>query len=338
MTVTRFIKNTTSIVMLLIWNSISAQNCVDYTDLPNEAWYYNSFTEYPSGSVLHQFGDVKMANLNDVLHPTNPTLLDSIDGTLIYFKGRLVYDVSSFEPSCKKVLFNTTADTLYINFHKVPLPFVQSVPFKIGDDIQVDFTDGFINVLGSFDSISFQAIGQATIEDFCLSECSGEENCTVDFKYNLKESGQVEFTNLSSLNSDNADVFTWDFGDGNTAFDNDPSFTFSEEKKYKVCLFIDYSSCIFGGPSLSKCDSVDVIFNFVDEDAHATLTPNGDGIGDYVSLQGGSKIYNRFGQIVQEVSIETKWEGFDRNGLLLPMGSYTVVNNAGKTFSITIVR
>ncbi len=55
---------------------------------------------------------------------------------------------------------------------------------------------------------------------------------TADFTFELDKKGVVKFTNTST----NATRYTWDFGDGNTSNAKDTTYTYIENKDYKVKL------------------------------------------------------------------------------------------------------
>ena len=158
-------------------NHVGAQGCVDFGSLPNPIPFYNSFTEFPSGSVLHEFDGVKMINYNDVSHPTNPTILDSIRdfgdpfGYSIYFKGRLTFDFSDYPEECKSLYLIVNTDSVFIDSYLYYLPDNDPLPFIIGDSIRVE-ADGGLRISGKFNTISFcrnlLSAPQSNISQFCL--------------------------------------------------------------------------------------------------------------------------------------------------------------------------
>lgn len=328
----------------------NAQFCVDYDDLPNPYAFYNSFTEFPSGSLLHQFGDIKMYNKYDVLHPTNPTILDSITDAAdpfdkrLHFKGMLIFDVSEFPSECKKVKFAVGTDSIFIDSYVILPSESPTFPLSIGDSILVTVDNGLV-VTGKFSTVAFQAdltIKQESfLDEFCIQNCLGTEDCKIDFDFDVMDS-VIDFTNLSSFSQADAESFIWSFPGTDTSLDENPTYEISENGSHEVCLTITRSACILGGPTLNKCDNVEINIefpesNFLTEDDHFILSPNDDGVQDYVNLKAGSKIFNRHGHLIVEYFDDKQWTGTGSNDLLLPTGLYTVLNN-GTTFQITLVR
>lgn len=70
------------------------------------------------------------------------------------------------------------------------------------------------------------------------------------------------------------------------------------------------------------------------------ISPNNDGTAEdfYVPYQGLAKIYNRQGQVVNEITVPSAWSGTDRSGNPLPMGVYIIVCEGYKEITITVVR
>jgi PKD repeat protein len=66
----------------------------------------------------------------------------------------------------------------------------------------------------------------------------------------------VDFTDASTSQTNPIDSWTWDFGDGNTSTDQNPSHTYATPGQYEVCLTIT-NLC----SSNTFCDSVEVFAN-----------------------------------------------------------------------------
>lgn len=62
--------------------------------------------------------------------------------------------------------------------------------------------------------------------------CKSNEPVIANFEYNETANGEFVFTNTSS----GADSYLWDFGSGNTTTEQDPTFTFDDNKEYTISL------------------------------------------------------------------------------------------------------
>lgn len=73
---------------------------------------------------------------------------------------------------------------------------------------------------------------------------------------------------------------------------------------------------------------------------HKVISPNEDGLAEslYIPEQGIARIYDRFGNVKNQLQVPASWNGKDAQGQFLPTGNYMVVINQEKTYSITIVR
>ncbi len=114
----------------------------------------------------------------------------------------------------------------------------------------------------------------------------------------------VRFTDLS----DPASSYRWDFGDGNTSIDQNPTHVFEEPGVYNVCLFIESNLSCFD--QICKQIVIPLI------DVPNAFSPNGDGVNDILYVKGvgirnlSFKLYNRWGQLVfQTDSIAKGWDG-----------------------------
>lgn len=70
------------------------------------------------------------------------------------------------------------------------------------------------------------------------------------------------------------------------------------------------------------------------------FSPNNDLVDDkyYISDAGTAEVYNRNGTKVSEFETPIYWDGTDRQGQELPMGTYLIVINNSKVINITILR
>lgn len=343
----KHIKIILSALAVVCFFGLKSQTCFDF-NLPNPATFYNSFTEYPTGSVLHESGDIKMKNYREVISPINPTILDStsvepgVFGPKLYFQGRLVFDVTDYPSECKKVTLSASGGSFFIDTYQYFLSGGPVLPFTIGDSISVTAGSGDgMEIIGKFDSISIQTgTGNSFVENFCLEDCSNTEDCSADFEFEVVDN-TVTFTNTSSINAIEADVLNWNFTGEELSQVDEITYTYSSIGKYEACVFFSLSSCV-NGTSHQKCDSVEIVSlandaSLLGKGDHFVLSPNDDGVQDFIHLQAGSKIFDRNGQLVLAIDNEMQWAGTTANNEQLGTGLYTVAYN-GYTFQITIVR
>lgn len=135
---------------------------------------------------------------------------------------------------------------------------------------------------------------------------------------------QFEFTDTSYYSAN----WYWDFGNGETSFDQDPSTVYFVNGTYTVTQIVT-------GP-LGCVDSVstDIIINTVTNEINQlipnAISPNGDGKNDVWKLKFIPLLYpdaqvivmNRWGQTLYEsIGYTEPWDG-TYNGELVPEGSY----------------
>jgi gliding motility-associated-like protein len=153
----------------------------------------------------------------------------------------------------------------------------------------------------------------------------------------------INFTN----NSKYADSYLWDFGDGTTSTETNPSHTFIQPGKYKIKL------TAFADEGCSNTTDIgDLIIKEATLFIPNTFSPNGDGVNDdfVVTVLNLKKykiyIYNRAGEnIYQSSNIFENWKGTFKNQDV-PVGVYyyiiygtNVYNKDVKyTGSLTLIR
>lgn len=72
----------------------------------------------------------------------------------------------------------------------------------------------------------------------------------------------------------------------------------------------------------------------------AFFSPNNDGQNDtyFFTQQGSAKVYNKWGQVIQELSIPTEWSGRLKDNSIIQTGYYTVeINNGEEKFHLSVV-
>lgn len=142
---------------------------------------------------------------------------------------------------------------------------------------------------------------------------------------------------LFTNNSENSDVYSWYFGDGNSSSDSEPSYIFPPGPGAHVTLIaynndslcvdsitIDYSGQWFGN------DSIEIEYANI-------FTPNFDGINDCFKPEVSGVysdcyelvVYNRWGELLFE-SISGQqhcWDGRTKGGIMVPEGTYYYISN-----------
>ena len=187
-----------------------------------------------------------------------------------------------------------------------------------------------------------------TVENGCIDTLRSTiavDGPTADFGYEkIPCTNQIQFINLSS---DTLSSF-WDFGDGTTSNENDPSHAYHTNEKYTVILIMNpYSTCT---------DTVQKEITFENDAVVDTLfipnvfTPNGDGKNEYFEIIVGDNpcislhklmIFNRWGlKVFETEGTELKWNGMI-NGNVLTEGIYFYIlegEGFNKTGSVTLLR
>ena len=136
---------------------------------------------------------------------------------------------------------------------------------------------------------------------------------TADFSMD-PESGNpyqtIQFTDLSTAGSGPIIIWEWLFGDGDSAWIQNPSHSYEDEGEYPVELIvIDDAGCsdtttkvlpIYHGPLVPSA-----------------FSPNGDDNNDFLMVLGGNfetvdfKVYNNWGEVIYETTDPTSkgWDG-----------------------------
>ncbi len=144
----------------------------------------------------------------------------------------------------------------------------------------------------------------------------------------------VVFTNTS----DPADIYTWDFGNGEGNIVNDQSnqnSTYIDEGIYTVTLTAEKGAC-----SDAASKTITVLLPVI-YDLPNVFTPNGDGENDYFTINAENAsaidvvIVNRWGNVLFESNdVNFKWYGKTKSGQDVDDGTYfykfTITDHSGQ--------
>jgi len=139
---------------------------------------------------------------------------------------------------------------------------------------------------------------------------------------------QVQLINSST----NTNSYFWNFGDGQTSSEKNPTHIFTALGNYNVVLTIDNSTCIDSQTYNLVIADLELIIPNV-------ITPNNDGQNDYFTLPIDAeleactsyKIFNRWGQLLYESKTTEVWNAKTSSGHLVPKGTYFYIVEVGKT-------
>ncbi len=130
--------------------------------------------------------------------------------------------------------------------------------------------------------------------------------------------------------SEKGEVY-WDFGDGTTSKESHPTHVFDKYGKYTVKLVVTDEA----GNKFEDYRVIEVLANSALTKIPNVFTPNLDGVNDDYKVEGKNiesfslAILNTQGEILyQSSSIDEAWDGRDKFGTELPVGTYVVIISA----------
>lgn len=132
----------------------------------------------------------------------------------------------------------------------------------------------------------------------------------------------VQFYNYSQ----NADLFTWDFGDGMGSTDDEPLHQYANLGEYQAVLIAESllgcsdTTSLLLQVLLNRISAPNAFRPLSDIDVNRVFLPKGLGLnGTSFKLQ----IFDRWGQVIFETtSADNPWDGRDKSGKDAPMGNY----------------
>ncbi len=174
----------------------------------------------------------------------------------------------------------------------------------------------YIVKLEAFDSTSCNKVDSMS---FSISVLPAP---TASFTYNPNPPKENTFTNFVNQ-STNATRYVWNFGDGDSSNEENPTHIFPATATYHVCLnAYNDAGCV-----ATYCADVSSIINPL-VDVPSAFTPGKFGVNGRIKVEGFGitemhwQIYNRWGQKVFEAnSIKSAWDG-TFNGKIQPLDVY----------------
>lgn len=264
--------------------------------------------------------------------------------------GVKTVSLSIQEKGCKSDTTQQTVEVL-----PTPVAGFSANPLEGCEPLEVNFTDTSINTSGfvSYEwnfnnegsstapspSYTFSKKGDYTVtlkvtsDGDCKSQIektsyikvydSPVASFTADPQETVLEKGTIQFNNNSS--STDALSYLWDFNDGSTSDQTNPTHTYTSTGEYDVILIASTEN----GCEDSTSFKVTVHPDFAVFIPNA-FTPNGDGLNDTFKVKGvgvkeyNLQIYSRWGKKVYESNnLEDEWDAVD-----VPGGTYVYVIHA----------
>ncbi len=190
------------------------------------------------------------------------------------------------------------------------------------------------NLPDSSEYILYENLGNyiVHVSDGCGNKTTDTANISsLNFVSGL--SVAYESLNQINFNSVNGTVVSWDFGDGSTSTESNPTHEYQKPGSYKVTVVVENSlGCLD-----TSYTTIDIYENF---QIANTFTPNGDNINDSFSIPNiGLKtyslmIYNRWGKLLFESTDPTQsWDGKTKSGNQVEAGTYFYVLTAISPFN-----
>lgn len=142
------------------------------------------------------------------------------------------------------------------------------------------------------------------------------------------------------------DSVFWDFGDGYTTTESNPTHIYDSVGSYTIYLEANRNTLC------NDIKTMDVVFSESDISKRIipnVITPNGDGINDYFKVTGGGvqcrlesiSIYNRWGKLLYQTNDKSNltWDGKVNNETVTPGVYFYVVEGKGfkDTGTITVI-
>ncbi len=253
-------------------------------------------------------------------------------------------DWSTFEPGSSSHPYEATLhDDGLLEFHFRDILLVDSttnepgshgfVQFEIA--VQPDLEEGTVieNSAGIYFDFNPPIITN-TVENIVVETLPNFTPVT-DFEYNTNEL-EATFTDASS---NNPDTWFWEFGDGGTSTDQNPTHAYLTDGTYTVCLT---AGNVWG--SAQHCEEVNIMITSADNlQASDMITINPNPASSLIRIDCGNltlpqelSLYSTSGQILRQISVEERVQNLDVS--FLPAGSYWIRSAEGSVTPLVIVK
>lgn len=244
----------------LVLDSISTQvfvptSYIGSTDYPVQVRFYE-FVDQSGNGYPSQAGDLVLLAVGvDTVHRA-----DTLLGEYVQLTAPLT-DINSFTPSYELEDGKIYYASIYLAGNGVPgsedMVFFGSYDSKIyalntAATVVTStylFTEEFNG--GLFENYNWVGFGADNVPVMGLHMSGGCSSLQVDFSSTSNDL-LVDFTDISTATSPIAS-WSWDFGDGATSTQQNPSHTYAASGSYEVCLEVND-----GCQTMSFCDSVEV--------------------------------------------------------------------------------
>ncbi|MBK6343549.1 MAG: gliding motility-associated C-terminal domain-containing protein [Flavobacteriales bacterium] len=134
----------------------------------------------------------------------------------------------------------------------------------------------------------------------------------------------MSFTNSSSPANG---AMSWQFGDGGTSADFEPTHTYVDDGSYTVTLTVSAQGCVATASAIVVVGEGDIVPSMVE--VPNVFTPNGDGVNDQFRVDAIGierievTIFNRYGQEVALLQrAKQAWDGRTFGGEPCSDGTY----------------
>lgn len=286
-------------------------------------WYFGDGTSFATQHpVSHSYGSSGTYTITLIVEDSlSCNKIDSISKTITFTQQYVDAVAPPFPDVCavSDVHFSHSSTN------------VQSVYWTLGDgstSTQNSFTHHY-NDFGEY-NIMLIATNELACNksDTFTGKVHIRRRAIADFNYTPiipERNAPIDFVNLSQY----ADTYLWDFGDGTTSTEVDPSKMYDKTFLFNICLTANNKdNC---PDSICRTAQTDISALI---DLPTAFTPDGDGINDIFLPRGigvetvNLKIFNRWGTLVFESdSMDHGWDGI-YNGTEQPMEAYAYVLRA----------
>lgn len=198
-----------------------------------------------------------------------------------------------------------------------------------------NWTSGTILFSGNIDNVTMVQF-ESGILKICKalnSDCDSNHGncpCNIAAEFTYTNTGH----NYNFLSAATGTEYEWVFGDGGVSTIANPYHHYSTAGIYEVCLT---SYNLVDSCAVTICDSI--VVECITPNANI-ITPNQDGVDDYIILNCGDvNVYDRNGMLIVTLMNEVEWRGTDASQNLVPMGEYVLLcTNTGVVTNVTVIR